>query len=110
MLAPTGNINIASPWFVAGLLVATGVAAILTTWHFFVSSLETTVRKDPAKDCQVFLHAGCAHVDGPGCDMDTCKVRVMESALVGPTTTTLIPSPRAQSMIPVRIIEPDIDR
>lgn len=31
---------------------------------------------DPVKHCQVYRHAGCAHVDGMLCDMRTCTIKV----------------------------------
>jgi len=29
---------------------------------------------DPVKDCPIYLNEGCAHVDGPLCNMDNCEV------------------------------------
>jgi hypothetical protein len=31
-------------------------------------------KKDPVKECKVFKLAGCSHVDGFNCDMDTCQI------------------------------------
>jgi len=31
---------------------------------------------DPVKDCNLYKDEGCAHVDGPLCDPDTCQERI----------------------------------
>lgn len=35
-----------------------------------------SVSPDPVKHCEVFKSLGCAHVDGPLCDMQTCNIQV----------------------------------
>lgn len=32
------------------------------------------IPKDPLKHCNVYKRDGCAHVDGPLCDVDTCTI------------------------------------
>ncbi len=32
--------------------------------------------QDPVRHCKVFKLVGCAHVDGPLCDMRTCTIEV----------------------------------
>lgn len=29
-------------------------------------------KDDPVRECEVYRQSGCAHVDGPLCDMKTC--------------------------------------
>jgi len=29
---------------------------------------------DPVRQCQFHREMGCCHVDGPGCDMQTCQI------------------------------------
>ena len=31
-------------------------------------------KDDPVKHCDVYKKEGCAHVDGPLCDMKTCEI------------------------------------
>lgn len=31
-------------------------------------------KNDPVKSCDVYKKEGCAHVDGPLCDMKTCEI------------------------------------
>lgn len=31
---------------------------------------------DPVRDCNVYKAVGCAHVDGPLCEMATCRIQV----------------------------------
>ena len=36
----------------------------------------TSELPDPVRHCKVYKMFGCAHVDGPICDMRTCTIRV----------------------------------
>lgn len=41
-----------------------------------VSRLKPIITLDPLKHCEVYKQHGCAHVDGPLCDVETCTVVV----------------------------------
>lgn len=41
-----------------------------------VSRLKPVIRLDPLKHCEVYKQHGCAHVDGPLCDVETCTMVV----------------------------------
>lgn len=35
-------------------------------------------KNDPVKHCEVYKKDGCAHVDGPLCNMNTCNARTTQ--------------------------------
>lgn len=41
-----------------------------------VNRLKPVMRVDPLKRCEVYKQHGCAHVDGPLCDVETCSMVV----------------------------------
>ena len=62
------------------------IALGLGAFYILVDAIYSKYRKlppkpeippDPVKHCQVYRAVGCAHVDGPLCDMRTCDVDVI---------------------------------
>ena len=41
-----------------------------------IAALRESMAMDPVRHCRVYKMAGCAHVDGPLCDMRTCQITV----------------------------------
>lgn len=42
------------------------------------------IAPDPVKHCKVYKEFGCAHVDGPLCNVNTCTIEMYTSRTVSP--------------------------
>ena len=65
---------------ILGILISLAALYLLaeTVYSRFINKEPTVeIPPDPVKHCQVYRAVGCAHVDGPLCDMRTCDVDVI---------------------------------
>lgn len=56
-----------------------GILKKLNNW---LKKLEEKTKNDPVIHCNVYRAFGCAHVDGPHCNIQKCKITV--AAIVTP--------------------------
>lgn len=61
------------------LFLAAAIIDYISVWRKRRrENLHSTMSPDPLKYCDTYKQRGCAHVDGPGCDVRTCTINKKE--------------------------------
>ena len=81
------------------LLFMIFVLVLIWGWGRSSARRLAKIRPDPRRECLVYLHDGCSHIDGPCCDVRTCSIRLNVNGAITPQAIEVFGCRKGDSVI-----------